>query len=137
VSLTGIEVPAGLLAGGEGREGGAARFPVIDPAAENVLTEVADATGEDALEAAGAGSSCRRRRSSAASAAAVYAAVHHRGPSARGRDHRREGPEFDFRILRNSSESSVLARATNDLMLRTMPGVPEGAALAIRSAIRL
>jgi len=35
-----------------GREGGAARFPVIDPATEDALTELADATGEDALEAA-------------------------------------------------------------------------------------
>ena len=54
-SLTGIDVPTGLLIGGEwtdGRSGGS--LPVIDPATEDALTEVADATEDDALEAVGA-----------------------------------------------------------------------------------
>ncbi|HYZ52658.1 MAG TPA: NAD-dependent succinate-semialdehyde dehydrogenase [Streptosporangiaceae bacterium] len=54
-SLTGIDVPTSLLIGGEwtgGRGGGS--LPVIDPATEDALTEVADATEDDALEAVGA-----------------------------------------------------------------------------------
>ena len=50
--LTGIDVPTGLLIGGEwtgGRGGGT--LPVIDPSTEDALTEVADGTVEDALEA--------------------------------------------------------------------------------------
>src|SRR5690242_6838867 len=53
--LTGIDVPTGLLIGGEwvgGRDGG--RFNVVDPATEDSLTEVADGTVEDALDAVGA-----------------------------------------------------------------------------------
>jgi succinate-semialdehyde dehydrogenase/glutarate-semialdehyde dehydrogenase len=53
--LTGIDVPAGLLVGGEwgaGRGGGT--FPVLDPATEESLTEVADGTVDDALDAVGA-----------------------------------------------------------------------------------
>jgi len=53
--LTGIDVPTRLLIGGEwtgGRGGGT--MPVIDPATEDALTEVADGTVEDALDAVGA-----------------------------------------------------------------------------------
>jgi len=54
-SLTGIDVPTGLLIGGEwtGAHGGA-RLPVIDPATEDALTDVADATEADALAAVSA-----------------------------------------------------------------------------------
>ncbi|HZR54031.1 MAG TPA: NAD-dependent succinate-semialdehyde dehydrogenase [Streptosporangiaceae bacterium] len=50
--LTGIDVPTRLLIGGEwtgGRGGGT--LAVIDPSTEDALTEVADGTVEDALEA--------------------------------------------------------------------------------------
>jgi succinate-semialdehyde dehydrogenase / glutarate-semialdehyde dehydrogenase len=50
--LTGIDVPTGLLIGGQwggGRDG--ATLPVIDPATEDPLTEVADGTPQDALDA--------------------------------------------------------------------------------------
>src|SRR5215469_16245851 len=50
--LTGIDVPTGLLIGGEwnaGRDG--ASFEVLDPATEEPLAEVADATPADALDA--------------------------------------------------------------------------------------
>jgi succinate-semialdehyde dehydrogenase / glutarate-semialdehyde dehydrogenase len=53
--LTGLDVPTGLLIGGEwgaGRGGGT--FPVLDPATEESLTEVADGTAVDALDAVGA-----------------------------------------------------------------------------------
>jgi succinate-semialdehyde dehydrogenase/glutarate-semialdehyde dehydrogenase len=53
--LTGIDVPTGLLIGGEwgaGRAGGT--FGVLDPATEESLAEVADATVDDALDAVGA-----------------------------------------------------------------------------------
>jgi succinate-semialdehyde dehydrogenase / glutarate-semialdehyde dehydrogenase len=53
--LTGLDVPVGLLIGGEwgaGRGGGT--FPVLDPATEESVTEVADGTVEDALDAVGA-----------------------------------------------------------------------------------
>ncbi|MBV9092678.1 MAG: NAD-dependent succinate-semialdehyde dehydrogenase [Streptosporangiaceae bacterium] len=53
--LTGFDVPTRLLVGGEwegGRGGGT--FPVIDPATEEPLTEVADGTVEDALDAVSA-----------------------------------------------------------------------------------
>jgi succinate-semialdehyde dehydrogenase/glutarate-semialdehyde dehydrogenase len=52
-TLTGIDVPTGLLIGGEWT-GGGGTIPVIDPATEEPLTEVADATERDALEAVGA-----------------------------------------------------------------------------------
>ena len=54
-SLTGIDVPTGLLIGGEwtGAHGGA-RLPVVDPATEDALTDVADATEADALAAVSA-----------------------------------------------------------------------------------
>jgi succinate-semialdehyde dehydrogenase/glutarate-semialdehyde dehydrogenase len=54
-TLTGIDVPTGLLIGGEWTGGsGGKRIPVIDPATEDVLTEVADATTQDALHAVAA-----------------------------------------------------------------------------------
>ena len=54
-ALTGIDVPTSLLIGGE-RAGGraGATFPVLDPATEEPLAEVADGTVEDALDAVGA-----------------------------------------------------------------------------------
>ena len=54
-ALTGLDVPTGLLIGGDwggGRGGGT--FPVLDPATEEPLAEVADGTVEDALDAVGA-----------------------------------------------------------------------------------
>jgi succinate-semialdehyde dehydrogenase/glutarate-semialdehyde dehydrogenase len=53
--LAGIEVPTGLLIGGDwtaGRGGGT--LPVIDPATEDPVAEVADGTAEDAREAVSA-----------------------------------------------------------------------------------
>jgi succinate-semialdehyde dehydrogenase / glutarate-semialdehyde dehydrogenase len=53
--LVGVDVPTGLLIGGEwtgGRDGG--KIPVIDPSTEDSLTEVADGTVEDALDAVAA-----------------------------------------------------------------------------------
>jgi succinate-semialdehyde dehydrogenase / glutarate-semialdehyde dehydrogenase len=51
--LTGIDVPTGLLIGGEWTKGGAT-FPVLDPATEEPLAEVADGTVSDALDAVSA-----------------------------------------------------------------------------------
>ena len=51
--LTGIDVPTGLLIGGEWAKGNAT-FPVLDPATEEPLAEVADGTVNDALDAVGA-----------------------------------------------------------------------------------
>src|SRR6204780_1924291 len=51
--LTGINVPTGLLIGGRWTKGGAT-FPVLDPATEEPLAEVADGTVADALDAVGA-----------------------------------------------------------------------------------
>ena len=59
--LVGIDVPTRLLIGGEwtgGRGGGT--LPVIDPATEDALAEVADGTVEDALDAVGAASRAAR-----------------------------------------------------------------------------
>ncbi|HEY0717798.1 MAG TPA: NAD-dependent succinate-semialdehyde dehydrogenase [Streptosporangiaceae bacterium] len=53
-SLTGIDVPTGLLIGGEWSSGRGGRLEVIDPATEAPLAEVADATEQDGLEAVGA-----------------------------------------------------------------------------------
>ena len=53
--LTGIDIPSGLLIGGEwggGRDG--STFPVLDPATEEPITDVADGTVEDALAAVAA-----------------------------------------------------------------------------------
>ena len=74
--LAGIDVPTRLLIGGEwtgGRGGGT--MPVIDPATEDALTDVADGTVEDALDAVDAAparwpAGRRRRRGSARSACA-------------------------------------------------------------------
>ncbi|HMD93907.1 MAG TPA: aldehyde dehydrogenase family protein, partial [Trebonia sp.] len=53
--LTGIDVPTGLLIGGEWGGGrGGSTFPVLDPATEESVAEVADGTVEDALDAVGA-----------------------------------------------------------------------------------
>ena len=54
-ATTGIDVPTGLLIGGQwtkGRDGGL--IPVTDPATEEAIAEVADATAEDALDAVSA-----------------------------------------------------------------------------------
>ena len=51
--LTGIDVPTGLFIGGEWSKGNAA-FPVLDPATEEPLAEVADGTVSDALDAVSA-----------------------------------------------------------------------------------
>jgi succinate-semialdehyde dehydrogenase / glutarate-semialdehyde dehydrogenase len=51
--LTGMDVPTGLLIGGEWAKG-SATFPVLDPATEEPLAEVADGTVGDALDAVGA-----------------------------------------------------------------------------------
>ncbi len=53
-SITGIDVPTGLLIGGQWSAGRAGTLPVVNPATEGVMTEVADASPEDALEAVGA-----------------------------------------------------------------------------------
>jgi succinate-semialdehyde dehydrogenase/glutarate-semialdehyde dehydrogenase len=54
-TLTGMDVPTGLLIGGEWTGGrGGKRLPVIDPATEDVVTEVADGTPQDALDAVAA-----------------------------------------------------------------------------------
>jgi succinate-semialdehyde dehydrogenase/glutarate-semialdehyde dehydrogenase len=56
-ALTGMDAPTGLLIGGEWTGGrGGKQLPVIDPATEDVLTEVADASTEDALDAVAAAS---------------------------------------------------------------------------------
>jgi succinate-semialdehyde dehydrogenase / glutarate-semialdehyde dehydrogenase len=53
--LTGMDAPTGLLIGGEWTGGrGGRQLPVIDPATEDVLAEVADGTAEDALDAVAA-----------------------------------------------------------------------------------
>src|SRR6201985_3245055 len=51
--LTGMDVPTGLLIGGEWAKG-SATFPVLDPATEEPLAEVADGTVRDALDAVSA-----------------------------------------------------------------------------------
>src|ERR1700758_1105992 len=48
--LTGIDVPTGLFIGGEWAKGNGT-FPVLDPATEEPLAEVADGTVSDALDA--------------------------------------------------------------------------------------
>ena len=60
--LVGVDVPTRLLIGGEwtgGRGGGT--LPVIDPATEDALAEVADGTVEDALERGRRGLRCAAR----------------------------------------------------------------------------
>jgi succinate-semialdehyde dehydrogenase/glutarate-semialdehyde dehydrogenase len=53
-SLTGMQVPTGLLIGGEWGAGSRGTLPVIDPATEDPIADVADATAEDALSAVAA-----------------------------------------------------------------------------------
>ena len=53
-TITGIEVPTGLLIGGHWSSGRAGTLPVIDPATEAPVSEVADASPEDALDAVSA-----------------------------------------------------------------------------------
>ncbi len=52
--VTGIDVPTGLLIGGEWRAGGAGSLAVIDPATEDPIAQVANATPDDALAAVAA-----------------------------------------------------------------------------------
>src|ERR1700743_3552746 len=52
-ALTGIDVPTGLLIGGEWVKG-SSTFPVLDPATEEPIAEVADGTVSDALDAVSA-----------------------------------------------------------------------------------
>jgi len=60
--LTGIDVPTGLLIGGEWGGGrGGSTFPVLDPATEEPVSEVADGTVDDALDAVGAATPPRQR----------------------------------------------------------------------------
>ena len=53
-SLTGIEVPTGLLIGGEWRPGSAGTLGVTNPATEDTLAEIANGTPEDAIAAVAA-----------------------------------------------------------------------------------
>jgi succinate-semialdehyde dehydrogenase / glutarate-semialdehyde dehydrogenase len=52
--LTGIDVPTGLLIGGEWQAGGAGTLAVTNPATEDTLVEIANGTPEDALAAVAA-----------------------------------------------------------------------------------
>ena len=53
-TITGIDTPTGLLIGGQWSSGRAGTLPVINPATEEPITEVADASPEDGLDAVGA-----------------------------------------------------------------------------------
>ena len=53
-TITGIDTPTGLLIGGQWSSGRAGTLTVINPATEEPITEVADASPEDALDAVGA-----------------------------------------------------------------------------------
>jgi len=53
-SITGMSAPTGLLIGGQWTTGRAGVLPVIDPATEDPIAEVASATAEDALDAVAA-----------------------------------------------------------------------------------
>src|ERR1700728_3877306 len=50
-SITGMQVPTSLLIGGEWTDGQAGVLPVVDPATEDPIAEVANESVEDALEA--------------------------------------------------------------------------------------
>jgi succinate-semialdehyde dehydrogenase/glutarate-semialdehyde dehydrogenase len=50
-TLTGIDAPTGLLIGGHWRTGRGGTLAVTDPATEDVIAQVANATTEDALDA--------------------------------------------------------------------------------------
>jgi len=53
-TITGIDAPTGLLIGGKWSSGRAGTLPVINPATEEPVIEVADASPEDALDAVAA-----------------------------------------------------------------------------------
>jgi succinate-semialdehyde dehydrogenase / glutarate-semialdehyde dehydrogenase len=53
-TLAGMDAPTSLLIDGQWSSGRAGTLPVLNPATEDVLAEVADASPEDALEAVGA-----------------------------------------------------------------------------------
>jgi succinate-semialdehyde dehydrogenase / glutarate-semialdehyde dehydrogenase len=53
-TITGIDAPTRLLVGGEWSAGRAGSLPVINPATEEPIAEVADASPEDALDAVSA-----------------------------------------------------------------------------------
>ena len=54
LATLGIDAPTGLLIDGQWTSGRAGTLTVLNPATEDVLAEVADASPEDALEAVGA-----------------------------------------------------------------------------------
>jgi succinate-semialdehyde dehydrogenase/glutarate-semialdehyde dehydrogenase len=54
LASTGIDAPTGLLIGGEWGAGSAGVIPVIDPATEEAIAEVAGASPQDALDAVAA-----------------------------------------------------------------------------------
>ena len=53
-TMTGIDAPTGLLIGGRWGTGRGGTLPVTDPSTEDVIAQVANATGEDALDAVAA-----------------------------------------------------------------------------------
>ena len=53
-TVTGIDAPTGLLIGGRWGTGRGGTLPVTDPSTEDVIAQVANATGEDALDAVAA-----------------------------------------------------------------------------------
>src|SRR5258708_11367800 len=55
-TITGMNAPTGLLIGGQWMPGHAGPMPVIDPATEDPIAEVANATADDALDAVAAAS---------------------------------------------------------------------------------
>jgi succinate-semialdehyde dehydrogenase / glutarate-semialdehyde dehydrogenase len=59
-TLAGIDAPTDLMIGGQWSSGRAGTLPVIDPATEDVLAEVANASPEDALDAVSAAAAALR-----------------------------------------------------------------------------
>ena len=53
-TITGIDTPTGLLIGGQWSSGRSGTLTVINPATEEAITEVADASPEDGLDAVSA-----------------------------------------------------------------------------------
>ncbi len=53
-AITGFDVPTGLFIGGQWTAGRSGTMPVFDPATEDAVTEVADASPEDGLDAVSA-----------------------------------------------------------------------------------
>ena len=53
-AITGIDAPTGLFIGGQWSAGRSGTLPVFNPATEDAIGEVADASPEDALDAVGA-----------------------------------------------------------------------------------